>query len=158
MRHDLHLDSGLLRELLRERRVALMSAADRIADERDRLPAVLRLDRRRVGDTRRRRRGCGTRLSLAPGATRRCCGDAHRDEQNDKSQPCHDNPCTMFHKLVLSLKYMATTATQERALLNSRTRPRTLRLLSPPSRILAKDTTRRKSDVPDRGVRRGGIG
>src|SRR3954451_17064730 len=120
MRHDLHLDSGLLRELLRERRVALVSAADRVADERDRLPAVLRLDRGGVGHGRRRRRGCGSRLRLVPGTTRRRGGDAHRDEQNDQSQPCHDNPCTVFHKLVLSLKYMATTATPERALLNSK--------------------------------------
>src|SRR3954471_15911050 len=121
MRHDLHLDAGLLRELLRKRRVALVSAADGVADECDRLPAVLALDLRRVGHGRcRHRRGCGARLRLAPGTTRRRGGDTHRDEQNDKSQPCHDNPCTVFHKLVLSLKSMATTATPERALLNSK--------------------------------------
>ena len=54
VRNDLHLDPGVLRELLRERDVTVVAPADGVADERDRLAAVLLLDRRRVRHLRRR--------------------------------------------------------------------------------------------------------
>jgi hypothetical protein len=40
MRDDLHLDPGVLRELLGERNVARVAPADGVADEGDRLTAV----------------------------------------------------------------------------------------------------------------------
>ena len=69
MRHDLHLDAGVLREAFREREVAYVTAADGIADEGDRLASVLGLDRLRVRHRRRRDAG-GCRLGAL--ASRRC--------------------------------------------------------------------------------------
>ena len=79
MRNDLHLDPGVLRELLGERNVARVAPADGVADEGDRLTAVLRLDRRGVRHLRRRvLRSC---LSLVA-----CRSHGRDDERRDEGK------------------------------------------------------------------------
>ena len=71
MRNDLHLDPGVLRELLRERDVTIVTPADGVADERDRLAAVLLLEGGGVRHLRRRVGRCASpRRCLADGANR----------------------------------------------------------------------------------------